>query len=137
MSVSSREVTPSAQADLRLAAVPQSAGAARRFTREHLDNWQVGVVVDEVVLMVSELVTNVGLHARTDAVVHLEVAAGRVRVEVSDASPRLPERRDQQPGAETGRGLLIVDALADAWGVQPGALGKTVWFEVEARETEG
>ncbi len=56
----------------------------------------------------------------------------RLRVEVTDSSDALPMQRDYAPSAPTGRGLMIVDALADRWGVDTDESGKTVWFELVA-----
>jgi anti-sigma regulatory factor (Ser/Thr protein kinase) len=113
-------------------AAPQSAGAARRFVQDRLDEWKVRVHEDEVVLMVSELVTNVGLHARTVARVRIIADGTTLRVEVRDDSPEPVQRREHSAGAETGRGLMIVDALAATWGTERHGDGKTVWFEVPA-----
>jgi anti-sigma regulatory factor (Ser/Thr protein kinase) len=118
------------EAAFKFPAAPQSAGAARRFIRDQIDEWRVRVDEDEVVLMVSELVTNVGLHARTDATVRVTYSGGILRVSVSDGSTEPVEVRPRSARAETGRGLMIVEALAEAWGVETGSDGKTVWFEV-------
>ena len=88
-------------------------------------------------VMVSELVTNVGLHARTEAVVRVSLHDGCLRVEVSDRSAHPIEVRQHAPGAETGRGLRIVEALAADWGVDAVAGGKTVWFEVPVHPRSG
>lgn len=123
---------PATEAALAFPAAPQSAGAARRFVRHRVDDWHLGVATEDVVLMVSELVTNVGRHARTEATVRVRFAGDCLRIEVSDASPQPVQRREHSSGAEAGRGLLIVDALAAAWGVEADDHGKTVWFEVPA-----
>lgn len=120
-------------ATIELAPAPQSAGLARRFVRDRVRSWGVGTDEDDVALMVSELVTNVGLHARTEALVSVSLRDGCLRVEVTDRSPQPVEVRPHALGAETGRGLRIVDALASDWGVQQAPAGKTVWFEVPAR----
>lgn len=121
------------QGVLSFPAAPQSAGEARRFVRGHLERWNLQADADDVVLMVSELVTNVGLHARTEATVHVWVSGDRLRVEVADGSTEPVEVQPHRSGAETGRGLMIVDKLAEDWGVAMGPAGKTVWFEVPAR----
>ena len=83
-----------------------------------------------VTLLTSELVTNAVLHAQSD--IHLVVCAnnGTVRVEVSDASPAIPTLPRPNPGAQTGRGLTLVEKGSHTWGVSKQAVGKTVWFEV-------
>ena len=125
---------PTHEAALEFAPAPLSAGAARRFVRDQLRGWGVGVDEDDVALMVSELVTNVGLHARTEAFVRVTLRDGCLRVEVSDHSAVPIQVRPHAPGAETGRGLRIVEALAEDWGVRADDGGKTVWFEVPVHE---
>lgn len=120
-------------ATVELRPAPQSAGLARRFVRDQVRAWGVGTDEDDVALMVSELVTNVGLHARTEAIVTLFLRDGCLRVEVTDRSPLQVEVRPHALGAEAGRGLRIVGALASDWGVRHAPIGKTVWFEVPAR----
>jgi two-component sensor histidine kinase len=78
-------------------------------------------------LMVSELATNCVLHARTDFELTIGRTQGELRVEVSDGVSTPPVRQ-LVPQAQSGRGLQIVELLADAWGVTTGAHGKTVWF---------
>jgi anti-sigma regulatory factor (Ser/Thr protein kinase) len=85
-------------------------------------------------MAVSELVTNAVLHARTDFVVTLARLDGAVRVEVTDASTVLPRQRQVDSSSVTGRGLTIVASVADRWGYEPTATGKTVWFEMDRRD---
>ena len=84
--------------------------------------------------MLSELATNAVQHAATEFEVSVHVApdCGRVRVEVSDGAPGYPTPQDPVPDAPDGRGLHIVRALADAWGIEMrrDRPGKTVWFSV-------
>jgi anti-sigma regulatory factor (Ser/Thr protein kinase) len=80
--------------------------------------------------VVSEIVTNVILHARTAFVVSVSSDDENIHVEVSDLSDRLPVKRSYDELSVTGRGLHIVEAMTDRWGVRPGASGKTVWFEM-------
>lgn len=91
-------------------------------------------VTEDVLLLVSELVTNAVRHGRPDIVVGLSVLPGRVRVEVRDGSDTLPVVPAGQPSVErpTGRGLLIVSVTAADWGVDriAGQPGKTVWAEL-------
>jgi signal transduction histidine kinase len=69
-------------------------------------------------------------HAGTQATVTAEVHRDKVRVAVSDDGPGVPERRTPSNAQESGRGLAIVDSLAQDWGVERTTTGKTVWVEV-------
>lgn len=110
-----------------------SVGAARRFVAAATDPL-AGDVAETVALMVSELATNSVQHADTAFVVGVEHAEGVLRVEVSDESPGEPLVRSPAPSQTTGRGLWIVAALADSWGVTDAGAGsgKTVWFTLTA-----
>lgn len=88
---------------------------------------------DEVTLLVSELAANAVRHATTPFTVSLGCDGRLVRVEVADGSPDLPVAQLPPVEAVAGRGLMIVDALAERWGVEPSASGKTVWFELTCR----
>ena len=118
------------QVSLVLPPVTSSVPEARHFVDRALPEacW-----ADEVTLLVSELASNAVRHASTPFTVSMQCDGTTVRVEVADHDPALPV--PQQPHAEavTGRGLLIVDALATRWGVEPSADGKTVWFELACR----
>jgi DNA-binding NarL/FixJ family response regulator len=107
-----------------------ASAAARRFVEETLARWDCASVLDTVNLLVSELVTNAVIHARSEADVAVRLTADAVRVEVSDQASGAPARRVADDEATSGRGFEIVEALASAWGVEPGPTGKTVWFEV-------
>ena len=88
-----------------------------------------------VALLASEVVTNAVKHGPRDGRVDVDVtrAGDRLRVSVRDESTRRPVRLEPGPAALSGRGVLLVDRLASAWGVEPEAGGKTVWFEVSLR----
>ncbi|MEC3993891.1 SpoIIE family protein phosphatase [Actinacidiphila sp. DG2A-62] len=109
---------------------------ARRFVRELLARWGLPGVCDDLEVLVSEVVTNALIHAHSDVDLRLRDYPDRVRVEVRDSDPYPPVPTallDDDAGnleAESGRGLLIVDALASAWGSSPAGRGKTTWFEV-------
>lgn len=125
-----------------MAAHPSSAAGVRRVVAAHLELWRLPHLVDDTVLATDELVANAVRHASTnpsDTVgVSLEHRGGEVRVTVSDSSPVPPRPRTPDAGAETGRGLSIVEALADDWGVDPtgpGDIGKKVWFSIAVRGT--
>ena len=93
--------------------------------------------VEQAALLVSELVTNAVLHGRTDVVrLALAVDDRTVEVAVHDRSPERPVVGVAEPSDLHGRGLLLVERLADAWGVSPlpevggGGAGKAVWFRL-------
>lgn len=111
-----------------------SARHVRRIVRSLLTEWEMAELTDAVELGVTELVANVVRHVRDRRCVLLVLRLGTgVRVEVSDGSPRLPVPAvSVSPDSENGRGLMLLDALADKWGAEPRADGgKTVWFECE------
>ena len=108
---------------------PAAAAVARRYVGEALAD-APGRVVDDAALMVSELATNCVRYAHSDFTVSIEQSAGEVRVDVTDAGTAEVVMRDPGPTEPAGRGLRIVDQLADAWGVQQlvDDTGKRVWF---------
>jgi len=115
-------------ARVTLPAGPDSPGLARRFVQRQLSGWGLDGLVDDVCLVVTELVTNAVLHARSDMEVVLEVG-DRVRLEVQDRSPRIPAVRTSSTLTATGRGLRLVELLANHWGAAPAGTGKVVWCE--------
>ncbi|WP_455352791.1 ATP-binding protein [Streptomyces sp. SYSU K217416] len=122
----------------RLPRTPRSVGRARAFLAGQAREWKVpDDVSDTAVLLLSELMTNACRHARVppgrEVWVRCVVREGALRVEVSDANGTLPQLRHAGPDDESGRGLVLVAALAAAWGAFPRAcgIGKTVWFEVQ------
>ena len=118
-----------AAASLRLGAEDTMVRDARRLVRDHLRSWQIDQgIVDEVVLMVSELVTNSLVHGRAPFDLRLRRAATQVVVEVQDRAPYRPRRRRPTDTDEHGRGLQIVAMLADGWGSRASGNGKCVWF---------
>ncbi|MFG2130967.1 ATP-binding protein [Streptomyces sp. NPDC048751] len=112
----------------------QSVPAARRFARDALADWEIGPRADDVLVCVSELATNALVHGVPPGrgfLLRLLPYDGGVRVEVHDSGdgvPAVPHGEGGEP-AEGGRGLLLVAALADKWGVGPRAPGKIVWCE--------
>ena len=117
-------------ASAALAADPRSAAAARRFVTKVLEGWDHRELLDSVTLLVSEVVTNAVVHAGTELEVSVKLLAEAVRIEVTDRSETLPEPRQAADGDTSGRGMALVEILADAWGVEPLPVGKTVWFEM-------
>ncbi len=105
-----------------------SVPAARRFLADELWGRVEEDVLDTASLLVSEVVTNSVLHARTETSVQLSWNGSGVVVEVSDHSPLRPGRRPHSAESITGRGLDLVEGLADDYGLILRAVGKTVWF---------
>ncbi|MGX1758194.1 ATP-binding protein [Streptomyces lydicus] len=114
----------------------RSVPRARRFARTALADWELDHLADDVLLCVSELATNALLHGvppgRGYRLCLSLDEGGLLRVEVHDSGagePRLPVplREDDEGEGESGRGLLLVSALADAWGVDERVPGKIVW----------
>lgn len=122
-----------ASLDVVLEAVPRSIPAARHaVVRLFYPALCFPVeLVEDVLLLVSELVTNAVLHARTAVHVSARVEPGRVLVAVGDDDPH-NHPRQSEPGATatSGRGMRLVDLLASSWGVELGPTSKVVWFEV-------
>ena len=109
-----------------------SVRQARHFLRGALETWSAdgyGLAGEQVV---SELATNAALHAHSEYTVHLRLEAASLLVEVTDSSPALPRARHYAADATTGRGLMLVEALAEEWGVRAGSTGKTVWCRLLA-----
>ena len=117
---------------------PTSVSEARRFAREVLADWGLHELLDDVVLLTSELVTNAVTHAGTPMTVAVVREADRLRIDVFDQHPTrvLPVGANARPGAgEHGRGLLITSALATAWGVEYRRDHKRVWAAFALVET--
>ncbi|MFF9639989.1 SpoIIE family protein phosphatase [Kitasatospora aureofaciens] len=110
----------------------------RAELRDALRRWGVAEFIDTAELLSSELVTNAIRHTDRDAMftarLYRESASdggrARLRVEVEDESDLWPTRRTPGEQASSGRGLMLVEALADAWGVEPRGSGKRMWFEL-------
>ncbi|MFE0642659.1 ATP-binding protein [Streptomyces sp. NPDC058877] len=114
----------------------------RDFTAEALADWgwipaedeEARERVEDVLLLVSEVVTNACLHAGGPEEFVLRHGDGSLRVEVSDASPEHPRAKVPRSAAlPGGHGLMVLNRLAGAWGSRdkgPGAVGKVVWLEV-------
>ena len=116
---------------------PSSVGEARRLVRDELERAGRTDLGDTAELLVSELVTNALVHAGTPVEVHVLVHASGLRIEVTDGSSVAPAVRHHSSMAGTGRGLRLVDGLVEAWGTEPRAVGKTVWFELVDGERDG
>jgi anti-sigma regulatory factor (Ser/Thr protein kinase) len=128
---------------VRLTALPSAVPWARRELRHMLCEWHLESMSDPALLLVSELVTNAVQAAQTAAGLEhpshpmvslsLELNDTSLLIKVWDASPGLPVLRETDVTGDCGRGLLLVDFLADAWGHYDADQGKVVWCELGIR----
>ncbi|MCW7989876.1 SpoIIE family protein phosphatase [Streptomyces libani] len=120
--------------------VGRSVATARAFVRDTLQGWGCADIVDDAVVLTSELVTNAVVHAGTAADVLCLRNDGGVRISVADRYPEreIPLQNAGQvvvhPDREGGRGLLLCGALAARWGVEYTAAQKHVWFQLDLPE---
>ncbi|AJE80719.1 MULTISPECIES: ATP-binding protein [Streptomyces] len=122
---------PSRHCTVELQALPSRISQVRRIFSAQLRYWRLDPLIDRVALGVTELLTNVHRHVRTDktCTVRIELELDRLTVSVHDRDPHLPLVHEAEPGATGGRGLALIAAVSESWGVQPlGDTGKTVWF---------
>ncbi len=119
-------------ASITLPPEASSPRSARDLLRLLGRSWHIAAL-DDADLLLTEVVTNVVLHAHTTMSLQVRWADDRLRVEVTDCSPAMPRPRRATRRSEHGRGLLLLDRLADAWGVTQhdnNHTCKTVWFEI-------
>ncbi|MFJ8545353.1 ATP-binding protein [Streptomyces sp. NPDC093586] len=134
MNQKSAELTTSVRNfSVQLSPTPRGARLARLLATEQLRSW--GLPLDPARLVIAELANNASAHGRVpgrDFRLTLYVVGGTLRIEVTDTrGEQLPEPRTPAPDAESGRGLLLVEALAHRWGVTEGRFPrKTVWAEL-------
>ena len=127
------------QVQLEVGPDPAEVGRARRWARSRLAGSGIEddePVAETLILLISELVTNAVVHTGCPAVLRMlfglgAAEAGTVRVEVADASACPPRPRHAEGDDTNGRGLELVDGLADRWGWQPEGAGKRIWCEVD------
>ena len=125
---------------VRLTALPSAVPWARRVLRHMLHEWQVDSMTDPAALLVSELVTNAVEASAGDAGrahgqlpmigLAIRLTAASLVLEVWDASPLRPVPQKADTAGDRGRGLLLIDALADSWGHRAADGGKIVWCAV-------
>ncbi|MEV4922215.1 ATP-binding protein [Streptomyces roseoverticillatus] len=132
------------QMQMEVRADPAEVGRARKWARSRLAGSGIGVdepLAETLILLISELVTNAVVHTGCPAVLRMlfpgagvgvpGACGGTVRVEVADISARPPRRRCAGGEDTGGRGLELVDGLADRWGWQAEGSGKRIWCEVD------
>ncbi|MFI9249855.1 SpoIIE family protein phosphatase [Streptomyces sp. NPDC053069] len=111
---------------------PEALTQARHLIRAAVRSWGHRDRADEIELVADELITNALMHTEGSAIVTLRALGNgvhRLRIEVEDSSSALPRRREAGEEGVSGRGLLLVESLADAWGVEARGGGKAVWCE--------
>ncbi|MEV0641063.1 ATP-binding protein [Streptomyces sp. NPDC050619] len=128
--------TPTRNFTVLLSPTPRGARLARLLATEQLRSW--GLPLDKAPQIVAELAANAATHGRVpgrDFRLTLYVVGDTLRIEVTDTrGDRDPQLTATALDAESGRGLVLVDVLADRWGVVPGPRPrKTVWAEVDCR----
>ncbi|MDW6061059.1 ATP-binding protein [Streptomyces sp. FXJ1.4098] len=116
--------------------IPESAAAARLLVRTALAAWGIENLTDDGELIVSEMVTNTVDHARGDAirVIVTRPSEDTVQIAVVDKDKRRPQARTAGADTEHGRGLFLVAAFAEDWGVEPKPWGKLVWATLTSKE---
>jgi anti-sigma regulatory factor (Ser/Thr protein kinase) len=124
------------EAEASFTADDRQVSAARRFVVRALQEWGDERLEWAATALVSELATNAVLHARTGFTVSLRLVDDTLRIAVADMSSRLPQQRAYAVDAATGRGLVLMDDLSDAHGVDLTAGGKSVWCELRVGATE-
>lgn len=122
-------------AALSLPALNVSVAAARRTVTALCAPAGLGRLHDTAALLTSEVVTNAVVHGQGTVLVRARTGGGRLRVEVQDDGDGAPVLQRAQREDEGGRGLALVAALADDWGVQQVPGGKFVWFELGVTQT--
>ncbi|MEU9877058.1 ATP-binding protein [Streptomyces phaeochromogenes] len=129
--------TPTRHFSVLLSPTPRGARLARLLGTEWLRTWDLPYGITEVAEhLVAELAANAATHGRLpgrDFRLALLARGETLRIEVTDTrGDDLPRRRSSSPDAESGRGLLLVEALSDRWGVELGPVPrKTVWAELD------
>ena len=114
-----------------LPAVPSSVPEGREFLTKALASWGCAGSADHALLLLSETLTNAVQHAEGPIGLQVCRTDTDLTVEVSDTSPQLPQPRLAAEDEESGRGLHLVRALSDSWGVRPTDDGKTTWFTLK------
>ena len=116
------------EALVHLASEVASLGEGRRFVARTLRDWDVDEArIEPAMLVANELVANAIVHARSAPVLSLAETGSNLMLRVSDDSSTPPVAQTPGPDELAGRGLVLVEALADRWGIDTSASGKSVW----------
>jgi anti-sigma regulatory factor (Ser/Thr protein kinase) len=123
---------PAAAERIELGPSASSPARARRFLSERAAAWSLPEPIgDQLALVGTELVTNAVLHAHTSLTLTVELLDDRVRISVRDGSSAPAALRHYRQDALTGRGLGVIAAVSQAWGVEPARDGKVIWAEFD------
>ncbi|MET9694492.1 ATP-binding protein [Streptomyces sp. NPDC006514] len=112
---------------------------ARRLVLTVVRGWDLQLTsetLEELALLCSEIIANAVRHTTGPSTLTVLWTGSRLRVEVTDTAPGLPAPRGCTLNAESGRGLMLIAALATDWGTTPTPTGKAVWFEMTPTATE-
>lgn len=126
---------PSRQCTVELQALPSRIRQVRRIVSAQLRYWRLDPLIDQAALGVTELLTNVHRHAQPDKMctVDIKLLLDRLTVSVHDHDPRLPTLKVADPLDVCGRGLALIEAVSESWGVRAeGDTGKVIWFTLPA-----
>jgi CheY-like chemotaxis protein len=118
------------EAELSLEPSPHSPAHARAFTQQVLSGWSCDGLIEDAQLIISELVTNAIRHAGSSATLWLRLTTQTLRITVADEHRASPRPLPFSLTRRHGRGLMVVAALAAAWGVEPHRRGKAIWAEL-------
>lgn len=121
---------PDTKETIALAHTAAAPREARRFVTATLTTWHLDELIEDVVLLVSELVSNVIYHTDETAVLTIARTNDHVRCSVVDQGGTPPKPRAAAPSDRTGRGLQLVDRLSATWGSNTMGRRNEVWFEV-------
>jgi Histidine kinase-like ATPase domain len=128
---------PKASAGTMIHPGPQHVAGGRRFVRDTLHAWNQAELAPTACLLVSELLTNAMRHTSEPIGLRLHHTEHEIIAEISDDHPQLPRRTLPAPADEDGRGLTLVEALADRWGSLPANGSKIVWFALATDGSAG
>ena len=124
------------EALVHLASDVASLGEGRRFVAQTLRDWDVDEArIEPVMLVANELVANAIVHAQSAPVLSLAETGSDLMLRVSDDSSAPPVAQTPGPEEFAGRGLMLVAALADRWGIEPRESGKSVWVAFDGAFT--
>ena len=119
------------QVETHFPGTPEAPQCARAFLRATLQTWQLDGFGDVTELLTDELIANAVRHVGCPVTLRATSEGAMLRIEVSDRSTDPPVLQHPDPYKATGRGILLVDALATQWGTVIRDDGKTVWFEID------